>query len=92
MYLVLGGTAEVEVGGRVHKLRPGTSFGEMALLSSRRRMATVTAVEPVEALKIPAAEFRGLLLENPALAVAILQQVVERLREVQERVEAWIGA
>ena len=31
-------------------------------------------------------------MENPTVTVAILEQVVERLREVQERLEAWIGS
>jgi CRP-like cAMP-binding protein len=89
MYLILDGTAEVEVGGRVHKPGPGQSLGEMALFSSKRRTATVTAIEPVEALRVPAERFQEFLLQNPGVAVAMLEQVVERLREVQERVEAW---
>ena len=89
MYLIVSGTAEVEVGGRVHKPGPGSAIGEMALFSKKRRTATATALEPVEALRIPAEGFKEFLLANPAVAVAILQQVVERLREVQERVEAY---
>jgi CRP-like cAMP-binding protein len=89
MYLILAGTAEVEVGGRVHKPGPGQALGEMALFSQKRRTATVKALEPVEALKVPAERFHEFLLENPAVAVAVLEQVVERLREVQDRVEAW---
>jgi CRP-like cAMP-binding protein len=61
----------------------------MALFSSKRRTATATALEPVEALKVPAERFREFLLANPAIAVSVLEQVVERLREVQDRVEAW---
>src|SRR5436309_6391091 len=50
MYIILSGTAEVDVGGRYHSLGPGDFLGEMALLSSKTRMATVKAAEPVEAL------------------------------------------
>ena len=89
MYLILRGTAEVEVGGRVHKPGPGQPLGEMALFSSKRRTATVTAIEAVEALRVPAERFREFLVQNPTVAVAILEQVVDRLREVQDRVEAY---
>ena len=43
----LSGTAEVDVGGRFHVLRTGDFFGEMALLGSKRRMATVKATSGV---------------------------------------------
>jgi len=89
MYVLLTGTAEVEVGGRVHKPGPGQTLGEMALFSQKRRTATAKALEPIEALKVPAARFHEFLLQNPAVAVAVLEQVVERLREVQDRVEAY---
>ena len=49
MYVIVSGTAEVDVGGRFHKLTTGNFFGEMALVSAGKRMATVKAVEPVEA-------------------------------------------
>jgi CRP-like cAMP-binding protein len=89
MYVLLWGDTEVEVGGRVHKPGAGQVVGEMALFSRKKRMATVTTASPVEALKIPAERFHEFLLQNPSVAVSILEQVVERLREVQERVEAW---
>jgi CRP-like cAMP-binding protein len=92
MYVVLSGAAEVDVGGRFHSLGPGAFFGEMALISSKRRMATVKAVEPVEALRIPAAGFRDFLLEHPSVSVAMLEAMVDRLREVQDRIDAWIGS
>ena len=53
MYVIVSGAAEVDVGGRFHRLERGDFFGEMAVLASGRREATVKAVEPVEALRIP---------------------------------------
>jgi CRP-like cAMP-binding protein len=67
MFLVLEGEAQVDVGGRFHPLRSGDVFGEMALLTPDRRMATVRAVEPVRALKAQADVVRSLLLEHPEL-------------------------
>ena len=87
LFVILAGKAQVEVGGAVHDLGPGDFFGEMALLGRTRRSASVTASEPVEALVIETIYFDPFLIENPSVAVAILHGVVERLREVQERVD-----
>jgi CRP-like cAMP-binding protein len=91
MYVIVSGAAEVDVGGRFHRLGPGDFFGEMAVLASGRREASVKAVEPVEALRIPGDELQAFLQENPRLAVGMLRSLVERLREVQDRLDSWVG-
>src|SRR5918999_3426177 len=88
LFVILSGRAQVEVGGAVHDLGPGDFFGEMALLGRTRRSASVTATEPVEALVIETIYFDPFLIQNPSVAVAILHGVVERLREVQDRIDA----
>ena len=88
LFVILGGSASVEVGGATHRLGPGDFFGEMALLGRTRRSASVTAREPVDALVIETIYFDPFLIQNPSVAVAILHGVVDRLREVQERVES----
>jgi voltage-gated potassium channel len=87
LFVLLSGTASVEVGGATHELGPGDFFGEMALLGRTRRSASVTAIEPIEALVIETIYFDPFLMQNPSVAVAILHGVVERLREVQDRVD-----
>ena len=91
MYIVLSGVAEVDVGGRFHRLQRGDFFGEMAVLAGKPREATVKAVEPLEALRIPGEEFQTFLSSNPQIAVGMLKSLVERLREVQDRLDTWIG-
>ena len=91
MYIMVDGAAEVDVGGRYHRLERGDFFGEMAVLAGKPREATVTAVEPLEALQIPADEFQAFLSTNPQIAVGMLKSLVERLREVQDRLDTWIG-
>jgi CRP-like cAMP-binding protein len=91
MFIMLSGAAEVDVGGRFHRIEPGNVLGEMAVMAGKGRIATVTAVEDVEALRISAADFERILLERPRFAVTILKREVERLREVQQRIDAWIG-
>jgi voltage-gated potassium channel len=76
MYIIVSGAAEVDVGGRFHRLEQGDFFGEMAVLASERREATVKAVEPVEALRIPADGLQAVLLENPKVAVGMLKSLV----------------
>jgi CRP-like cAMP-binding protein len=91
MYIMLSGVAEVDVGGRYHRLQRGDFFGEMAVLAGKPREATVKAAEPVEALRIPADEFQAFLAHNPQIATGMLKSLVERLREVQDRLDTWIG-
>jgi CRP-like cAMP-binding protein len=85
LFVLLSGAAEVEAGGKTHRLGPGDFVGEMALLGRRPRSATVTAAEPAECLALEAMYFKPFLIKNPSVAVAILEGVVERLREVQDR-------
>jgi CRP-like cAMP-binding protein len=87
MYIMVSGAAEVDVGGRYHRLERGDFFGEMAVLAGKPREASVKAVEPVEA----ADDFQAFLVENPHVALGMLKSLVERLREVQDRLDTWIG-
>ena len=91
MYIMVDGAAEVDVGGRYHRLERGDFFGEMAVLAGKPREATVKAAEPVEALRIPADDLQAFLLQDPRVAVGMLKSLVERLREVQDRLDTWIG-
>ena len=91
MFVLLDGTAEVDVGGRFHRLHAGNFVGEMALMSAGRRLATVKATSDVRALRIPGDGFRSFLLEHPQIAVSMLQALSERLREVEQRFEAWMA-
>jgi CRP/FNR family cyclic AMP-dependent transcriptional regulator len=92
LFVIVSGTARVQTGGKEHTLEPGAFIGEMALLERRPRSATVTASTQVEALTIEAMHFKPFLIKNPSVAVAILEGVVGRLREVQERLDTSEGA
>jgi CRP-like cAMP-binding protein len=87
-FVVLSGAAEVEAGGTIHALSPGDSFGETALLAGSRRTATVRAREPVQAMVIEPIYFRAFLIENPSVAVTLLEVLAERLNAAQVRLEA----
>jgi len=91
MFVISSGEARVDVGGRFHILKPGDFFGEMALLAPGPRMATVKAESDVEAVMIHADAFQSFLLEHPAVAVSMMKQLVIRLREVEQRIDAWMA-
>src|SRR4029453_15982465 len=91
MYIVLSGVAGGDGGGRFHRLQGGGFFGEMAVLAGKPREATVKAAEPVEALRISSDDFQEFLAANPQIATGMLKSLVERLREVQDRLDTWIG-
>jgi CRP/FNR family cyclic AMP-dependent transcriptional regulator len=91
MYVVLDGEAQVDVGGRFHRLKGGDFFGEMAVIAPGPRMATVVAATPVRALSIPADAFQEFLLEHPRVALAMMRFLVARLREVEQRIDAWMA-
>ncbi|MGZ4149552.1 MAG: Crp/Fnr family transcriptional regulator [Actinomycetota bacterium] len=91
MFIVTQGEARVDVGGRFHILKAGDFFGEMAVIAPGPRMATVKAVTAVEAVKIGAEDFQAFLLAHPKVSLSILKAVVLRLREVEQRIDAWMA-
>lgn len=60
---------------------PGDLLGELALIDGEPRIATVTALERVEALVIAAAALRIYLEDTPGVALALLEVVARRFRE-----------
>lgn len=64
---------------------PGELLGELASLDGDTRSASVSAVETVDALVVPAERFRAFLEERPRVAVMLLQSVIGKLREANRR-------
>ena len=78
--VIVEGGAEVKRGGKVvARLRAGDFLGEVALLTGRRRNATVTTTEPSRLLVVSAQSFRSLLRSLPGLQMKMLEAVAERL-------------
>jgi ATP-binding cassette subfamily B protein len=59
-------------------LRPGDSFGEMALLQKAKRFATVRASEDVEVFRLDRSVFDALVRTNPAIQSALELQIKQR--------------
>ncbi|HEX8859853.1 MAG TPA: Crp/Fnr family transcriptional regulator [Actinomycetes bacterium] len=67
---------------------PGDLLGEFSALDGEPCSATVTALDPVEALVVGAAEFRVFLEAHPAVTLHLLELLTRRLRDAdRKRVE-----
>jgi CRP/FNR family transcriptional regulator, cyclic AMP receptor protein len=82
--IVSGSVRVVRDGAVVARLGPGEFFGELSVLDQMPRNATVAADEPTSCLALASWDFDRILLEEPALTLAILRGVARRLREVSE--------
>ncbi len=65
-------------------LTKGDFFGEMSLLESLPRAATVTALEPVSALVIQSGGLLWRIRRDPTLAIEIMQSLSGRIRHMDE--------
>jgi CRP-like cAMP-binding protein len=83
-YVVIDGKVVVRRRGLpALTLGAGSFFGEMALLGSGARTATVLAKGPVACLAITQPRFHKLLRDEPTITIAILQEVARRLHTIQ---------
>jgi CRP-like cAMP-binding protein len=86
-FFVIGeGNADVTVAGE-HRasLGPGDFFGEIALIDTGVRSASITASSDLLCYGLTAWEFRPFVEENPKVAWALLQTLAGRLREAQSQ-------
>ncbi|MGQ0507329.1 MAG: cyclic nucleotide-binding domain-containing protein [Myxococcaceae bacterium] len=81
LYLVLEGKVRIHRQDRViAELGERECFGEMALLDTEPRSATVTALAPTQLLKISRDDFEGILTEKPEIGMGIIKVLTRRLR------------
>lgn len=79
-FVLVDGAAEVRRSGRRSvTLGAGDFFGEIALVTSRPTIATVTLTEPSTALVITRPAFRGMLMSHPAVQMQILEALADRV-------------
>jgi CRP/FNR family transcriptional regulator, cyclic AMP receptor protein len=84
-FVIIDGTVRVVRDGEVvARLGPGEFFGELSVLDRMPRNATVAAETATSCLALASWDFEKVLLEQPALTLAILRGVARRLREVTE--------
>jgi CRP-like cAMP-binding protein len=81
-FVILSGEATVLVDGEERRtLGPGDHFGEIALLSQDAvRSATVSAKTDVDLAGLTSWQFRPLMMEQPEMAVQLLETVAGRVK------------
>lgn len=86
MFVFASGTGEVQVGDSVvATVGAGDVVGELGLVDGKRSSATVTAGAGVEGWLVPRRGFSPILDEDPALARPLLDAVIQKLRDTDER-------
>ena len=81
-FVLVEGSVDVRAKGRkLNSLSDGAFFGEMALVSSRPRNATVTATSPIRVLVVHEQGFRRLLRDSPPIQLKVLQTLADRAAE-----------
>jgi CRP-like cAMP-binding protein len=84
-YVITEGRAKVisgkiaSAGGKA-RLGPGDFFGELALLDGGPRSASVVADGPITTIRIERRPFRSFLLDEPDIALKLLEGMARRMR------------
>jgi ATP:ADP antiporter, AAA family len=81
LYVILDGRVRVHDGERLlNYLGESDVFGEMALLDTAPRLASVTAVEATRLFRLEQASFYELMAERPEVATGIIRVLTRHLR------------
>jgi CRP-like cAMP-binding protein len=81
MYVILSGELEVADGNRIFAtVGPGEIVGEMALVSSEPRSATVRAINAATVTPVDERRFLFLVQHAPFFAVSVMQTLSARLK------------
>ena len=81
-FVIDGGTATVAVSGKPPRtLKAGDHFGEIALIDSGPRTATVTADTDLHCYGMTVWDFRPFVQAHPDVAWALLQTLAQMVRD-----------
>ncbi len=89
MFIIQDGRVKVSrfLGGKEQLLAvlgKGDFFGEMALVTRERRMATVTTLEVVRLLAFNREGYLGMIQKNPKIALNIIDKLCRRLAKANQ--------
>jgi len=86
MYVLMEGSAAICVGGEVIEVaKPGALLGEMALVNSSVRSATVITRSDCRVISINRSQFDALVRESPEFARHVMTVMADRLRHMNEK-------
>jgi len=69
-------------------LESGDFFGEMSILDSKSRSASVTAIEISEILLLRRGDFLQILEDYPQIAISLLKELARRLRKSDSQIKS----
>lgn len=98
LFLIKRGSVKVSMEDRHGKevilriLDEGDFFGEMSLLDGEHRSATITALEPCQALVIFRDQFMKFIPKHPKVVMKMLTTVSRRLRQANEKIKRLVFA
>jgi len=85
-FVIEDGNASVSIDGKiVRTLAPGDYFGDVALIDSGPRSATIVATTDLRCQGLTAWEFRPFIEEHPEVAWPMLETLASRLRDAEKR-------
>ena len=93
LYVLLSGRAKVQRSDSEGKevilavLGSGDWFGEMSMIDDAPRSASVVTLEACEFMSIDKLSFRALLAQSTEVCMAVMKQLVVRLREADRKIE-----
>src|SRR4051812_15022750 len=67
---------------RLGKLEPGSTFGDMAIMTGDRMLADFVADSPSQVLRIPVSLFKSKVMTNPQAVQQLSLTMTERLKEI----------
>ena len=85
MFIVADGKVGIDRDGkRIAERGPGSSIGEISLLSKGPRTATVTVLEPSRLLVAAQREFHALMDDHPTIRMGVLDGIADKLRSLDK--------
>lgn len=81
LFVIKSGQVRVQIGNRtVTELGAESIFGEMALIDSEPRSATVVAITDTELVPVSEKQFLFLVSQTPYFALKVMRVLAQRLR------------
>ena len=83
-FVLVDGSVGIDRDGtRVHTMKSGDFFGEIALLAEGPRTATATTDGPATLLVLGHREFHSLMDQFPAIRTCVLEALAKRIRNLE---------
>lgn len=96
-YIIQSGEVEIYTLGedgykvRLATVGAGASVGEFAYIDKKPRSANVCAIKPVTAVMVSEQAYAELLQDLPSWALSLIENLVEKLRKTDEKVQQLRG-